>query len=163
MTSTVLDEDARRRSSGSQDDQALVSHGGQPGRNPARRVQCYNCEKMGHFSSDCPEPPKQHSQAALTHRGGRRPKNNRKPTSYRKPSYKAEGRGSVKLRVRDDKDAERVIRLSSVFFVPDLSCNLFSVCDITDKGNRMLFDKGRLCDCKWTQARESVRVRWDRG
>ena len=69
VTSTVLDEDARRRVSGSQDDQALVSHGGQPGRNSARRVQCYNCEKMGHFSRDCPEPPKQHSQAALTHRG----------------------------------------------------------------------------------------------
>ena len=53
---------------------------------------------------------------------------------------KAEGRGSVRLRVRDNKDAERVIRLSSVLFVPDLSCNLFSVRDITDKGNRMLFD-----------------------
>ena len=49
---------------------------------------------------------------------------------------KAEGRGSVCLQVKDDRDAERVIRL----YVPDLSCNLFSVCDITDKGNRMLFD-----------------------
>ena len=28
---------------------------------------------------------------------------------------KAEGRGSVRLRVKDDKDAKRVIRLSSVF------------------------------------------------
>ena len=89
VTSTMLDEDARRRSSGSQDDQALVSHGGQPRRNPARRVQCYNCEKMGHFNRDCPEPPKQHSQVALTHRGGSRPKNNRKPSSFQKPSYKA--------------------------------------------------------------------------
>ena len=52
----------------------------------------------------------------------------------------AEGRGSVCLRVKDDRDAERVIRLSSVLYVPDLSCNLFSVRDITDKGNRMLFD-----------------------
>ena len=52
---------------------------------------------------------------------------------------KAEGRGSVRLRVRDDKDAECVIRLSSVLFVPDLSCNLFSFQDITDKGNSMLF------------------------
>ena len=82
VTSTVLDEDARRRSSGSQDDQALVSHGGQPRRNPARRED-------GHFSRDCPEPPKEHSQAAFTHRGGSRPKNNRKPSSFRKPSYKA--------------------------------------------------------------------------
>ena len=45
---------------------------------------------MGHFSRDCPEPPKQHNQsAALTHRGGSRPKTNHKPTSYRKPSYKS--------------------------------------------------------------------------
>ena len=57
MTSTVLDEDARRRGNGSQDDQVLVSHGGQPRRNSARRVQCYNCEKMGHFSHDCPNRP----------------------------------------------------------------------------------------------------------
>ena len=42
MTSTVLDEDARYRGSCSQDDQALVSHGGQLHRNPAKRVQCYN-------------------------------------------------------------------------------------------------------------------------
>ena len=34
----------------------------------------------------------------------------------------------------------RKISLSSVLFVPDLSCNLFSVRDITDKGNRMMFD-----------------------
>ena len=34
----------------------------------------------------------------------------------------------------------RVIRLSGVLYVPDLSCNLFSVHDITDKGNRMMFD-----------------------
>ena len=61
MTSTMLDEDARRRGNGSQDDQALVSHGVRPQRNFARRVQCYNCEKMGHFSHDCPEPPKQHN------------------------------------------------------------------------------------------------------
>ena len=68
MTSTLLDEDARRRGSGSQDDQALVSHVGQPHRNPAKRVQCYNCKKMGHFSRDCPELPNQHNQsAALTH------------------------------------------------------------------------------------------------
>ena len=80
VTSTVLDEDVRRRGSASQDDQALISHGGQPRRNPAKRVQCYNCEKMGHFSHDCPEPPKQHNQsAALTQRGGSRPKTNRKP------------------------------------------------------------------------------------
>ena len=54
VTSTIMDENARRRGSGSQDDQALISHGGQPRRNPAKRVQCYNCEKMGHFSRDCP-------------------------------------------------------------------------------------------------------------
>ena len=145
---------------------------------------------------------------ALTHRGGSRPKSNRKSTSYRKPQYKArvavltdeedpedfcfctsveqvvkaeewvvdsgatthmmwdkgvyvtyvamddmpsvrlgdgrtvkaEGRGSLRLRVKDNKEAERVIRLSSVLFVPDLSCNLFSVRSITDKGNRMLFN-----------------------
>ena len=53
---------------------------------------------------------------------------------------KAEGKGSVCLCIEDDKEAERVIRLSSVLFVPDLSCNLFSVRDITDKGNRMMFD-----------------------
>ena len=53
---------------------------------------------------------------------------------------KAEGRGSVCLRIKDDKEAERVISLSSVLYVPDLSCNLFSVQDITDKGNRMMFD-----------------------
>ena len=53
---------------------------------------------------------------------------------------KAEGKGSVCLRIKDDKEAERMIRLSSVLFVPDLSCNLFSPVDITDKGNRMMFD-----------------------
>ena len=44
---------------------------------------------MGHFSRNCPEPPKQHSQVALTHQGGSRPKNNHKPSSFRKPSDKA--------------------------------------------------------------------------
>ena len=55
-------------------------------------------------------------------------------------TVKAEGKGSVRLRVRDNNDAERAIRLSSVLLVQDLSCNLFSVRDITDKGNRMSFD-----------------------
>ena len=41
----------------------------------------------------------------------------------------------------NNNDAECVIRLSSVLLVPDLSCNLFSVRDITDKGNKMLFDE----------------------
>ena len=88
VTSTVSDEDARRRGNGSKDDQALVSHGGRPMRNSSRRVQCYNCEKMGHFSHECPEPAKQHNQAALTHRGGTRPKHS-KQSSSREPSYKA--------------------------------------------------------------------------
>ena len=36
VTSTIMDEDARRRSNGGHDaDQALISHGGQPNRNPA--------------------------------------------------------------------------------------------------------------------------------
>ena len=34
VTSTIMDEDARRRGSDCQDDQALVSHGRQPRRNP---------------------------------------------------------------------------------------------------------------------------------
>ena len=55
-------------------------------------------------------------------------------------TVKAVGRGSVKLRVKGNHDAERVIQLTSVLFVPDLSCNLFSVRSITDKGNRVLFD-----------------------
>ena len=55
-------------------------------------------------------------------------------------TVKAEGKGSVCLRIRDNKQAERKISLSRVLFVPDLSCNLFSVRDITDKGNRMMFD-----------------------
>ena len=63
VTSTVLDEDARRRENGSQENQALVSHRGRQPRNSARndlsRVQCYNCEKMGHFSHECPNQPKQ--------------------------------------------------------------------------------------------------------
>ena len=42
--------------------------------------------------------------------------------------------------MKDNNNAECVIRLSSVLLVPDLSCNLFSVRDIMDKGNKMLFD-----------------------
>ena len=87
-----MDEEARRRNNGSHatDPQALISHGGQPNRNPARRVQCYNCEKSGHFSRDCTEPPREHSQqAAPAQRGaGSRPKN-RKSFSHRKPQHKA--------------------------------------------------------------------------
>ena len=75
-------------------------------------------------------------------------------------TVKPEGRGSVMLRVKDYRDAKRVIRLSSVLFVPDLSCNLFSVRSITDKGNRMLSDditcsiiaRGRPDADKWLQA-----------
>ena len=98
MTSTVLDEDARRRGNGNQDDQALVSHGGRPQRNSTRRVHF----SRGHFSRDCPKPPKQHNEAALTHRGGSRPKTNRKQSSSRKSSYKA--RASV-LSDEEDPDA----------------------------------------------------------
>ena len=199
----------RRRNNGGHDaDQALISHGVQPNRNPARRVQCYNCEKLGHFSRDCTESPRQHSQQTATAQrgGGNRPKHNRKSLSHRKPQHKArvavvedeednpenfcfctgiergvkaeewvvdsgatthmtwdegvfvtvaalhdmpnvrlgdgrtvkaEGKGSVRLRVSNNDDAECVIRLSSVLLVPDLSCNLFSVRDITDKGNKM--------------------------
>ena len=163
---------------------------------------------MGHFSRECPRPPRQQNQAALAHRGGTRPKTS-KQSSSRKPSYKArvavlsedgedpdafcfctgpqkgvkaeewvvdsgatthmtwdkglfvtyaamedmpsvrlgdgrtvkaEGKGSVCLRIRDNKQIEKKISLSSVLFVPDLSCNLFSVRDITEKGNRMMFD-----------------------
>ena len=53
-------------------------------------------------------------------------------------TVKAEGKGSVCLRIRDNKQTERKISLSSVLFVPD--CNLFSVRDITGKGNRIMFD-----------------------
>ena len=68
--------------------------------------------------------------------------------------------------MKDNRDAERVIRLSSVLYVPDLSCNLFIVRDITDKGNRMMFDDITCIvitkdDCKWTQARELVCARRD--
>ena len=63
MTCTIMDEDTQRRNNGGHDaDQALISHGGQPNRNPAKHVQCYNCEKLGHFSRDCTESPRQHSQ-----------------------------------------------------------------------------------------------------
>ena len=50
-------------------------------------------------------------------------------------TVKAEGKGSVRLRVSNNNDAECVIRLSSVLLVPD-SCNLFSVRDITTEGTR---------------------------
>ena len=206
VTSTIMDEEARRRNNGGHatDPQALISHGGQPNRNPARRVQCYNCEKLGHFSRDCTEPPREHSQqtAPAQRGGGSRPKN-RKPQHKARvavvedeeenpepfcfctgiergvkaeewvvdrgatthmtwdkgvfvtfaalqdmPSVrlgdgrtvKAEGKGSVRLRVSNNNDAECVIRLSSVLLVPDLSCNLFSVRGITNKGNKMLLD-----------------------
>ena len=91
VTSTIMDEDAHRRNNGGHDaDQALISHGGQPNRNPAIRVQCYNCEKLGHFSRDCIESPRQHSQpTAPAQQGGNRPKHNRKSLSHHKPQYKA--------------------------------------------------------------------------
>ena len=53
-------------------------------------------------------------------------------------TVKAEGRGSVRLRVKENKEAEREIRLSSVLFVPDLSCNLLFddvTCSIILKGD----------------------------
>ena len=55
-------------------------------------------------------------------------------------TVKAVGKGSVRLCVSNNNNAKCVIRLSSVLLVPDLSCNVFSVRDITDKGNKMLFD-----------------------
>ena len=39
---------------------------------------------------------------------------------------KAKGRGSVCLRVKDGRDAKRVIRLSSVLYVPDCSLSMTS-------------------------------------
>ena len=208
VTSTIMDEKARRRNNGGHatDTKALISHGGQPNRNSARRVQCYNCEKLGHFSRDCTEPPREHSQqsAPAQRGGGSRPKNH-KSFSHRKPHHKArvavvedeeenpepfcfctglergvnaeewvvdsgatthmtwdkgvfvtfaalqdmpsarlgdgrtvkaEGKGSVRLRVSNNNDAECVIRLSSVLLVPDLSCNLFRCETSPTKGTR---------------------------
>ena len=49
VTSTIMDEEARRRNNGGHatDTQALISHGGQPNRNSARRVQCIQLRKVG--------------------------------------------------------------------------------------------------------------------
>ena len=60
--------------------------------------------------------------------------------AWNSPSTCANRRKGKCLFSDEKKEAERVIRLSSVLFVPDLSCNLFSVLDVTDKGNRMMFD-----------------------
>ena len=72
---------------------------------------------------------------------------------------KAEGKGSVCWRIKDDIEAERVIRLSSVLFVPELSCNLFSVREhevtvpdspemngLTVRMNRTILEKAK-CMC----------------
>ena len=54
----------------------------------------------------------------------------------RRWSY-SEGRGPQECETHGE---EQLGSLTSVLFVPDLSCNLFSVRCITDNGNRMLFD-----------------------
>ena len=47
MISMIMDEDARRRGSGGHDDQALVSHGGQLHRNPAKYVHATTVRSWG--------------------------------------------------------------------------------------------------------------------